>query len=333
MKKVYVVILNWNGFNDTIECLETVFRSTGINYSVILCDNDSTDGSIQKIKTWADGTHKYENSNRNFSHLYEPELNKPISYIEYSKYQIDIGKISTKCHETKLIIISNGLNYGFAKGNNVGIKYALLCNDFDYIWLLNNDTVVTETALSALVDRMDMVEKSGLCGSAIRYYDRPDKIQVLAGARFNHIIGTSKYISDTSYTPKQVEENISYISAASMLISKRFLLDIGLLNENYFLYFEEIDLAMRNNEYRLLYAPNSIIYHKEGASIGSSKNLKIKSALSDYYSYKSRICFYKTYYSHRLVTIYIMALIYIIHRLWYRRTDNALSIIKACFGK
>lgn len=123
-EKVYIIILNWNHHEDTIECLESVFLNEYCNYQVIVCDNASTDNSMEKIRKWADGYH-----------------NIGIKYYLYT--QSDIKKIDFRNEEdVPLILIENEKNLGYAGGNNIGIQYTMGKNDFSYIWILNNDTVV-----------------------------------------------------------------------------------------------------------------------------------------------------------------------------------------------
>ena len=85
INKVYIIIVNWNGWKDTIECLESVFRNDFPAYQVIVCDNGSQDGSLDKIKAWATGDQK--NDVRIDNPLYSlsnPPVAKPVSFIEYS---------------------------------------------------------------------------------------------------------------------------------------------------------------------------------------------------------------------------------------------------------
>lgn len=98
--KVYIIILNWNGLKDTLECLESVFKLDYLNFEVIVVDNGSTDDSVNVIlKTY-------------------PQVR----------------------------LIENRENLGYTGGNNIGMRYAIE-RDADYIWLLNNDTIVEEDTL------------------------------------------------------------------------------------------------------------------------------------------------------------------------------------------
>jgi len=116
--KVEIIILNWNRFRDTAECLESVFRIRYPNFSVVVVDNGSEDDSAAQVENTFD----------------------------------------------RVTLIRNRENLGYAEGNNVGIRHALE-NGADYVWLLNNDTVVDREALAALVDLAERDRGIGILGS------------------------------------------------------------------------------------------------------------------------------------------------------------------------
>ncbi|AJQ26015.1 glycosyltransferase family 2 protein [Pelosinus fermentans] len=332
-KKVYIVILNWNGWKDTIECLESVFRNQYSNYKVIVCDNASSDGSLDKIKQWADGKLKANISDDSRIAIHtSPMLEKPIRYIEYTRENAESGVL--KIDEPPLILIQTGENLGFAGGNNVGIKYALARNDFDYIWLLNNDTVIKPDSMIHLLQRIQEQPSVGMCGSTLLYYHQPEKVQALGGATYNKWLGISKHLSayeefNNLINSNKIEKQMDYIIGASMFVSKKFIEDIGLISEDYFLYYEEIDWVIRaSGKYNLGYAPKSIVYHKEGATIGSSSASMGKSSLADYFAVKSRLIFTKKFFSYTLPTVYLGLLIVIFNRIRRKQWDRVEMILK-----
>lgn len=320
--RVYIVVLNWNGWKDTIECLESVFRSDAVNYRVIVCDNDSKDESLMLIKAWADGyldvaLHR-DHGLRKFTF---PPLNKPIAYLEYDRGMAESGG-HPDGGDAKLVLIQTGSNLGFAGGNNVGLRYALTKDDFDYVWLLNNDTIIRPDALSQMIARMQQMPSAGICGSTLLYYSMPGQVQAWGGAKYNKWLGTTKMLgaftrADGPVDINIVESKLAFISGASMLVSKPFLEQIGLMREDYFLYFEEIDWAMRaKGQYQLCYAAGSVVYHKEGGSIGTNSVVpKEKSLTADYYGVRSRLLFTRYFFPWCLPSIYLGLLPVLINRL------------------
>lgn len=275
--RVDIVILNWNGWKDTIECLESVFRLDYNNYRVIICDNNSSDGSLEHIKAWADGRlDVYMDSSSALRIHSFPPITKVIKYRQYDRKEAETGG-SVDDVDCPLILIETGGNLGFAGGNNVGLRYCLARDDFDHIWLLNNDTVVSQSALTELISTMHHKPDNGMCGSLLINYHQPGYIQA-AGGTFNMRLARGTHIFTgipvtTTICETELLDRLSYTVGASMLVSRSFLKTVGLLCEDYFLYFEEIDWAMRaRGRYSLAIAITSHVYHKEGASIGQPRN-------------------------------------------------------------
>ena len=278
---VYVILLNWNGWQDTIECLESVFRLDHSRLSVIVCDNASSDDSMEKIEEWANGRVAASCSSADWlTRLSLPPIPKPVAFVVVPPS----GVAKARSRDARLVLIQTGANLGFAGGNNVGIRYALACGDCDFVWLLNNDTVVEHNSLSAMVRMAEADKKLGICGSQIRMYDSPHAIQTMGGRRYFRWSGRSRPLRDLMTPHVSTAPGApDYIEGASMLISRECLETIGLLEESYFLYFEELDLAARAQRFFLLgYSPASIVYHKEGASIGSATVRAQRSTLSDF---------------------------------------------------
>lgn len=333
---ICILILNWNNWQDTIECLESLQLLDYPSFEVIVVDNASTDGSIEKIKSWAEGKLPI------ISKFIEYSLdNKPLEVVYNDRKTAEGGgesekekKLASLPPNKKLVLIQTGANLGFAGGNNVGIKYALAKDDFDYIWILNNDTVVAPDSLTYMVERMQEDEKIGICGSTLLYYHQPDTIQALGG-KYNKWLGLPNHIgeglkkTDLSFkSQNEVEKDLEYVVGASMLVSKEFIQDIGLMCEDYFLYFEELDWATRaKDKYKLGYAAKSIIYHKEGATIGSSSQPKERSYISDYYGIKNRLLFTKKFYPKKLPFVYIGLIVTVINRIRRRQWDRAKMVV------
>lgn len=296
--RVYIVLVNWNGWQDTIQCLESVFRLSYPNFCVIVCDNASTDDSIERIAEWASGDLAAGCSNPELGHLTSPACRKPLAFVELEPD----GRISLSGRSEKLILVKSSANRGFAGGNNVGLRVSLSAGDFEYAWLLNNDTIVDPGALTALVERMHMRPDAGICGSTLLYYHNPKLIQALGGSVYHPWIARSGHLGARKLwngpsSPAPIERRMRYVCGASMLVSRSFLEDIGLMNETYFLYSEEIDWARRaRGKYALAYAPRSIVYHREGSSIGTASSRKQRSVKSDYYSSLGRMLITRRYF-------------------------------------
>lgn len=307
--RVAVVLLNWNGWRDTIECLETVFRSDYPALRVFVCDNASSDGSLEHIAAWAEGRQAAAGAPA-FERLRAAVLDKPLPYVRLNAEQA----LQAPARDVPLTLIDTGGNWGFAGGNNVGLRAALAHGDYDYCWLLNNDTVIEADALSRLVEHMQADPRIGICGSTLRHYFAPDVVQVAGGSAYNawrcrSLPLAANQPASVPLDGPALEARIAYVAGASMLVSTAFLRDVGLMAEDYFLYFEEFDWARRaRGRYTLGYAPASLVYHKEGGSIGTGAKGKV-SALALYYLQRNRIKFTRRFFAARLPLLYLSMLL------------------------
>ena len=306
---VDIIILNYKNYRDTIKCVDSVLCSTYTKYRIIIIDNDSQNESADEINL-------YLNTNKCLSGLF---TNLKADQIE------TYGSVEFQ----KCFFIESSSNLGYGAGNNLGIKLSLKWNDSGYIWILNNDTVVDKNSLKEQLARMKVKEDALICGSKILYSDKT--VQCLGGAMFNHFLMTSKYVNDEFLSEDKVEEMLDYVVGASMLIKKDFFERYGLFDEQFFLYFEEMDLVKRikNQKHVICYASKSLITHKVGGSIGTSSKLHEKSLVSEYHSFRSRIMFTKKYYMYKMPIIYLLGMAYIFHRILYGKFKHALVIFKA----
>jgi GT2 family glycosyltransferase len=228
LPKVIIIVLNWNGKEDTIECLESLKRVTYSNYDIMLVDNGSTDGSVEFFRKWY------------------PTLE----------------------------IIENGENLGFAEGNNVGIRKALE-NEVDYVLLLNNDTVVDPEFLEEMVKVAESNLKIGIVGPKICYYHNPSKIWSVGGD-INLFTGSIKNKGDMK--PQDIFQGIltvDYVSGCALMIKSNLIKKIGLLDKDYFLYFEETDWNIRARKigYISVVTCEAKVLHKSGASMKKVKDI------------------------------------------------------------
>jgi len=338
--KVAIIVLNYNGWKDTIECLESVLRNDYPNYQVIVVDNGSPDSSMEYIKAWAEGRQEVltPEPGHPLYHLSHPSVKKPIPYICYTREEAEKGgdfeleeKLTKDWQEQRnfsnigliptspypLIFIQTGENLGFAGGNNIGIRYGFAKGDCDYFWLLNNDTVIDKNTLTEMVKLAESNEKIGMVGAKLLFYESPRIIQSL-GVKNNSKISWNKNI-EINY----------FILGASLLVKNNLLKKIGLLDEKYFMMAEEEDWCIRAllAGYKLFSCGRSKIWHK-GSTIGPTRSIeKIflgrKSIrclwenflISGYYSVRNKIYFNKKNFPQSFYKYCIIQLPYIILRI------------------
>jgi GT2 family glycosyltransferase len=318
--KVFIVLLNWNGWENTIQCLESLFRSNYKDFRVIVCDNLSTDGSMDKIKAWAEGNSpiQIEGINESLKHLVFPPVKKPLGYVEYYREEAEYGG-KTGDENVPLVLIHNGANNGFSAGNNVGIRYAMKKNA-DYIWLLNNDTLVAADTLNESVNLMLSDDRIGIAGSVIFTTDVPFRIQTYGGGKIIRFLGMDRFV----HSPGPID----YVCGTSLFTKREVIEQTGLLDESFFFYWEDTDFSRRavKKGWKLAVAPQAVVFHKFSASVGA------QSLKSDLYKVGSLIYFYRKHFKFVWifpVSIHITGMIF--NRLIRRQFSRILPIIKETF--
>jgi GT2 family glycosyltransferase len=319
---VCIIILNWNNWQDTIECLESVFNIEYQEYQVIVVDNCSKDDSINMIKKFCQDDVKTSSTENSMVllELEEDDL-KSIS----SKKSI-LNQLKTYRPDNQLILIKNSRNYGFTKGNNIGIKFVFQNLDADYILLLNNDTIVDKHFLNELVRVGESDQNIGFVGPKIYFYEYVGKqfnnIIQYAGGKQNLWIFEPSPIGYGKIDQGQYEQNrkVDFISGACMLAKTPMIREIGLLDEEFFSYREENDWCMRANKkgWSTFFAYKAVIWHKVQ---GSTKNQDLKPFIL-YYMTKNRFLFMKKHAEKVQLTIFLFY--FFLFDFWYRITASLL---------
>ena len=247
--KLFIILLNYNGYKDTLECVKSIIEmEKKFNYKIIVVDNNSTDNSKEVL----------ENDNR-------------------------------------FIFIETHENGGFAKGNNVGIKYAIQ-KGADYVLLLNNDTVIEKDSILKLVEKMEEDKTLGMIGSRIMYYDNK-KIINYCGGHMNWFKASSIH-ENYKLEYRTDGGNFKYteiITGCCILIKKEVIENVGLLPEEYFMYYEDTDYCIQVREagYKLGVLEDSVIYHKVSLSSGGEN-----SPFSIKWGNRNRLIFMNKYYKY-----------------------------------
>ncbi|WP_169746175.1 glycosyltransferase family 2 protein [Kosmotoga pacifica] len=266
---VAIIILNWNGFNDTIKCLQSVLNIDYDNFSIIVVDNHSTDNSVNNIISW-------------LKMQYIPQQNKWNNLFVYNEFHIPSQTNSIDLKEKSIIVIKNDKNYGYAGGNNVALRYAVNMG-FDYMLILNNDTVVDKEILKKFIAIEKYTKNFGFLGPRIEPYDE-DK-QVHYGGRLNIWLGRasrnrfSKISKEIEFLP------VDHLSGCALFTKKEVIQKLQGFDEEYFLTFEDTDICYRaiKKNYRNYVVVNTWVKHKEFGSTPSTTAI--------YYSVRNRFLF------------------------------------------
>ncbi|WP_243346198.1 glycosyltransferase family 2 protein [Parabacteroides sp. FAFU027] len=261
--------------------------------------------------------------------LYVVDNKSPDNSLNLSK---DLSQKTT----FKTVIIENDYNYGVAKGNNIGIKAALK-DDCDYILLSNNDIRLEDDTISNLM--LSVVKENALLAVPKIYYYGSNKIWC-AGGEFTKRSGMTRHyhVREEDLGQCDTQKIVAYSPTCFIVIAKEVFNKIGIMDEEYFVYFDDTDFMYRAYKAKipLHYFPNSKLYHKESVSTG------YKSPFSIYYHTRNILLFNskfrsKTYLYYMIVRMFVFLTV----KLPFSANKNTLKSgykglydgIKLCFRK
>lgn len=299
--EVDIIILNWNGWQDTLECLESLYQNNYDNYKVIVVDNASEDDSLQKIREYCQGELEISSNLVKYQ-----SKSKPLNFIEIVGDEVDK---SLSIVDGELFIIKNMENQGFAKGNNTGMKFASSNFDPDYFLLLNNDTVVDHSFLVELVNTAESHENIGFVGPKTYLYNDVNRLQAAGGGNIDLIHGESHEVAFMKEDEGEFDGDLEldYVGGSCLLVKKEVTDTIDLLDEGYYMYWEDVDWCFhgRKEGYKSIYSHKSKIWHKYGTS---SQNY-----FKTYYHNRNRLYFMRKHAPvssyHKFVPHYLMEIL------------------------
>ncbi|MBL8351856.1 MAG: glycosyltransferase family 2 protein [Burkholderiaceae bacterium] len=323
---VWIVVLNWNNGRDTVECLQSIQQARDPAVTgVVVCDNGSSDDSCELIRAWARDAHVDL-----AEHLWHSPAFTPA---------VPAGAAAGNASVPRFVLVQTGANLGFAGGNNVGLCFVQQLGFDGAVLLLNNDVLVTPGCVSAMAKRLASDPQVGMCGCTVLYHFAPDTVQAWGGARFQPWLARASHLGAhaSMNTPRDataVERQLDYILGASLMISARCLAAIGLMEERYFLYYEEIDWALRARRqgFTLAYVPEAVVFHKEGGTIGSSADKSRRSLLSEHYLVRSCLLFTRKFYPWYLPTVVAYSLLLSLRVLLRGDRRRASTRVRAMLG-
>ncbi len=275
---VAIILINWNRWKDTIECLDSLQNITYLDCEIVLVDNGSRDDSLIRIQKWmlvrefgSPEEHWHENL---LCKSWRPQSRQPWR---------------------KFTLIQVRENLGFCKGNNLAIRFALKGNA-DYVLLLNNDMVVDPQFLGHLVKTSQAKSSAGIVGGKIyNYYDR--KRITHAGGKVGWYKAEKRLHDGELDSESTVGEHLSEWAPGGLaLVKKEVFEKIGFLDETFFLWSEEVDFSVRARRagFEVWVNLDSKVWHKVGSSIGTH------TPIDSYYAARNRLAFHGRYASSLL---------------------------------
>ena len=317
--RVLVVLVNWRRVGDTLACVESLQQVTTPGLVIAVCENGSGDGSGAELATW-------------LSARWRALPPRP------SGAEACVTSFVDAADATRVLLVESRRNLGFAGGNNLAHRLASELLQFDHVWYLNNDTEVEPDCLAQMLARMREDPRIGICGATLVYAHDRRTVQCFGGCTVNVFLGLTNEVGNSLQWPCEVdqpavERRLAYVSGASMLVTTRFLDEVGPMTEDYFIFYEEIDWAERARRagYRLGYAKRAVVYHKEGATIGTG-NGATRSALAEFYGMRNKMLFTWRFHPWAFPGIWLLGWAQVLRRLLHRRFDRAALLARTLFG-
>jgi len=251
-----IIILNWNSWNDTFECLTSLLESTFTDFKIFLVDNDSSDDSIVQILSWAK-----EKRGRINVHPYK------LSDL----HNTTLPNFKDTGNGDDIVLIKSPENMGFARGCNAGIRLAIQTG-FKNIMLLNNDTTIDKECLKELMHFLDRHPEYDVITPKINHYLQRDRIWN-CGGRLTWT-GSRKYYCRDKIDNQKTEDGfrkITFITGCALMARTKIFHNYGLLSEKFFFGEEDYEFSRRMKKHSVHMAAvfPARVYHKIGRSLES----------------------------------------------------------------
>lgn len=292
---ICAIVVNWNGWRDTVACVQSLLALDEERLRIVVCDNGSSDGSAHHLQAW-------------------------------------LAERNDKDRALVHVLALPG-NLGYAGGLNAGIRWAQSRLGARLFWLLNNDVEAQPGALQELLAARDRVPDAGLCGSVLLDWDAPGRVQAVGGRYFKWL-GVGRHDTTASGDADGVCLTMDYPVGASLLVDQHYIDRVGLMDDSYFLYYEEMDWVERGRRqgFRPVIAVRSRLRHKEGASTGSRGGVRGKSLLSERYGVINRLRITRRFWPGYLPLVWLSLWLVAGDRLLHREFARTALVLRLMFS-
>lgn len=296
----YIIVLNYEGSDDTIQCLESLKFSKEENCKVIIVDNASKDASVSTIDDWCKEVVKDD---------YQGII--PASMIE----DVKINKWITLCTSKE--------NNGFAAGNNIGIRLAISQDDCQALFILNNDTEVPDDVVKKFRKHLVANPCAGIFSlKLINYFD--ENI-----VQFNNQMHLCKPLARVTAKEPDIKggRQPDFYSGAAFFVTRDFVEKAGGMDERYFLFYEELDwvMAARKYGFTIQYMDNVVVKYKCSVATGR------KPAFLQFCYTRSSLLFTQKHHPIFLLSVLLFSILRAIKQLCINDIQGSWAIIRAIY--
>jgi len=258
-QKVFIVVLNWNGFGDTLECLKSLDKLQITNYKlqIVVVDNNSSDGSVEKLRK-----------------------------LNFSQFELEI------LENNENLGFAEGNNVGMDWAIEHGADWVMILNNDT---IVDRDLVVSLMKVAKKEKKVGILSPKIYFSKGFEFHKKRYQKSELGGViwyaggemDWNNVYGRNRGVDEVDNGQYDEVSEIDFATGACMMISTKALKVVGGLDRRYFMYLEDVDLSLRMKKkgWQVLFVPDARLWHKVAQSSG------IGSDLNDYYLTRNRIGF------------------------------------------
>lgn len=267
-----VVVLTFHS-SDVIEaCLNSLIASDHADLRIVVVDNNSKDNTVALVKAWAQAQ------------------------------ALELADGNAGVQGARITLIETGANLGFAGGVNRGLAHLQADPQVELFWVLNPDSEALPVTARAYAEHAAQNPGFGLMSGRTLYHEAPRLIQS-DGGRVRPWSGVCEHVNSRLAPEAAIRPDpgtLDFVSGANMVASRAFLDQVGLMVEDYFLYFEEVDWAARRGNLPLVICEDALVLHHGGTVIGSGTVSQAPSPFSNFFNYRNRMRFMRRFSPMRL---------------------------------
>ncbi|MBC7144770.1 MAG: glycosyltransferase family 2 protein [Thioclava marina] len=262
-----VIIVTYRSADVIGACLASLRAATGVALHVVVVDNASPDDTIDVVRAAA------------------PDL---------------MG--AAEAGQEGIALIEAGTNGGFAAGVNLGLARLAANPGLERFWLLNPDCVVPPETPYLLATHDPGSRGAAMIAHRVVYGDDPEKIQIDGGVidRRTGITHNLNQFAPAS-SPAPDPSRIDFVTGASLVATRAFVERAGPMTEDYFLYYEEVDWALRRGDLPISFCEGAVVRHVAGTAIGSQRMGSVASPFSQYFKHRARAMFLRRHFPKGLI--------------------------------
>ncbi len=267
------IVVAFNASDVLIGCVESLLAQSHGRPKIVVVDNASSDDTVPVLRKWA-------------------ARHRDVAFSECPS-----GERPSYAEAGDVVLLHSTVNLGFAGGVNLGLALLAGMPEIAHFWVLNPDAFAGPEATGAIMTAAQKTPYYGLMGGRVCYADPMNRIQI-DGGTLNMWTGVSGNVNlgkDADKTALPTADRVDFISGANMVASRMFYEAVGPMAEDYFLYYEEADWAMRRGTMPMVVAEDFTVHHHAGTAIGSPTLDRLASPFSFWFKYRGRTMFIRRF--------------------------------------